>query len=37
VRLVSGDHIETAKVVAFKSGILRADEAGKPYAVMHAD
>jgi P-type Ca2+ transporter type 2B len=34
IRLVSGDHIETAKAVAIKSGILRQEEAGRNYAVM---
>jgi Ca2+-transporting ATPase len=37
VRLVSGDHIETAKAVALKSGILRAEEAGRLYSVMSAE
>lgn len=37
VRLVSGDHLETAKAVAFKAGILRPEEAGRMYAVMHAE
>ena len=37
VRLVSGDHPETAKAVALKAGILRPDEATLPYAVMHAE
>lgn len=36
VRLVSGDHIETAKMVAIKAGILKPEESGKPYAVMDA-
>lgn len=36
VRLVSGDHIETAKMVAIKAGILRPEESGKPNAVMLA-
>jgi len=36
VRLVSGDHIETAKQVAIKAGILKPEESGKPYAVMLA-
>ena len=34
VRLVSGDHVETAKQVAIKAGILRPEEAGRSYAVM---
>jgi len=37
VRLVSGDHLETAKAVALKAGILRPDEANRTYAVMHAE
>lgn len=36
-RLVSGDHIETARVVAIKAGFLTEDEAKMKYAVMHAD
>jgi magnesium-transporting ATPase (P-type) len=34
VRLVSGDHIETAKAVALKAGILKPEEHNVPYAVM---
>ena len=34
IRLISGDHIETAKQVAIKAGILRPEEAGRSYAVM---
>lgn len=34
VRLVSGDHIETAKAVAIKTGILLPEEAGAQYAIM---
>lgn len=37
VRMVSGDHIETAKSVAIKAGILRHDEQKKNYAVMEAE
>lgn len=37
VRLVSGDHLETAKMVALKAGILKPEESGKPYAVMEAE
>lgn len=37
VRLVSGDHIETARAVALKSGVLRPEEAGRNYAIMHAE
>jgi len=36
VRLVSGDHVETAKAVALKAGILRREDAGREYAVMTA-
>ena len=36
VRLVSGDHIETAKAVAIKAGILKPEEANVPYAVMES-
>lgn len=36
VRLVSGDHVETAKAVALKAGVLRPEEAGDEYAVMTA-
>jgi len=34
ITLVSGDHIETAKAVALKAGILKPEEAGRVYAVM---
>lgn len=34
VRLVSGDHIETAKEVAIKAGILKKEEANVEFAVM---
>jgi len=37
VRLVSGDHIETAKAIALKSGILKPEEASKLYSVMTAE
>ena len=37
VRLVSGDHVETAKAVALKSGILKPEEASKLYSVMSAE
>jgi len=36
VRLVSGDHIETAKAVAIKAGILKPEEANIPFAVMES-
>jgi Ca2+ transporting ATPase len=34
IRMVSGDHIETAKAVAIKAGILKPEEAGRSFAVM---
>lgn len=34
IRLISGDHFETAKAVAIKAGILRPEEAGRNYSVM---
>lgn len=37
VRLVSGDHLETAKAVAERAGILTAEEAAAKYAFMHAE
>lgn len=37
VRLVSGDHKETAKSVAQKAGILLPEEAGATYAVMSGE
>ena len=37
VRLISGDHGETATSVARKCGILKSDESGKRFAVMDAD
>jgi P-type Ca2+ transporter type 2B len=37
IRLVSGDHIETAKAVAIKAGILKPEEAGRSYAVMSGE
>lgn len=36
VRLVSGDHVGTAKAVALKAGVLRREDAGREYAVMTA-
>ena len=36
VRMVSGDHLETAKVVAEKAGILTEEESVKPFSVMSA-
>jgi len=37
VRLISGDHRETATAVAKKVGIIKADEQGGTYTVMEAD
>jgi magnesium-transporting ATPase (P-type) len=36
IRLVSGDHFETAKNVAIKAGILKPEETGKQYSCMEA-
>lgn len=36
IRLVSGDHIDTARMVAIKAGILKSSESGSRHAVMHA-
>lgn len=42
IRLVSGDHMETARTVARKAGILTAEdeevnEGDQKFSVMHAD
>jgi len=37
VRMISGDHIETAKKVAYKAGILSDEDLQKPNSVMDAD
>jgi len=37
VRMISGDHIETAKRVAYKAGILTDEDLQKPNSVMDAD
>lgn len=37
VRMISGDHIETATQTAIKAGILSEDEAKQKYAVMDAE
>jgi magnesium-transporting ATPase (P-type) len=37
VRLISGDHIETASAVAEKVGIIKPTEKGGTYTVMLAD
>jgi len=34
IRMVSGDHIDTAKVMALKTGILSPEQADHPNAVM---
>lgn len=37
VRMVTGDHIETAKSVAIKAGLITEVEANNEGVVMHAD
>jgi len=37
VRLISGDHLETAKAVAQNVGIINEEEREGTYTVMHAD
>lgn len=37
VRMISGDHIETAKRVAYKAGILTDDDIVRQNCVMDAD
>lgn len=37
VRLISGDHVETATAVAESVGIIHNDEKGGRFTVMHAD
>ena len=37
VRLVSGDHIETARAMAIRSTILRPEDLSNPQSIMHAD
>ena len=37
VRMISGDHIETAKKVAIMAGILTEDDLLKQHRVMHAE
>ena len=37
IRLISGDHMETATTVAKKVGIIKEEEVGGTYTVMHAD
>lgn len=37
VRLISGDHVETAAAVARSVGIIKPDERGGTYTVMQAD
>jgi magnesium-transporting ATPase (P-type) len=36
VRLISGDHVETATAVARNVGIIKEEEEGGRYTVMHA-
>ena len=37
IRIISGDHLETAKQVAKKAGVLSEEESNSEYAVMHAE
>ena len=37
VRMLSGDHIETATAVAREAGIIRTADARGTYTVMHAE
>jgi len=37
IRLVSGDHLETATATAKKAGIIKEGEDSVEYAIMHAD
>jgi len=37
VRMVSGDHIETAKATAIRAGILKPEEVNRNFAVMEAE
>jgi magnesium-transporting ATPase (P-type) len=37
IRMISGDHIETATATARKAGILQDIDESNNYAVMHAD
>jgi Ca2+-transporting ATPase len=37
VRMISGDHIETAKRVAYKAGIITDDDLKNPNCVMDAE
>lgn len=36
VRMVSGDHIDTARSIAFKSGILRQEDLRANFSIMDA-
>jgi len=36
VRMVSGDHIETAKQIAKQAGILKKEDEGRDYSVLLA-
>ena len=37
VRLISGDHVETASAVAENVGIIKEEEKGGRFTVMHAE
>lgn len=37
IRMISGDHIETAKEIAIKAGILTNDDLDKENAIMDAE
>jgi len=37
VRMLSGDHMETATAVARQAGIINSADRGGTYTVMHAD
>lgn len=37
VRMVSGDHRQTAEAIAMKAGILRKDESRKPHAILSGE
>lgn len=37
IRMISGDHLETARAVAKQANILTEEDETKEYAIMHAD
>lgn len=37
IRMISGDHIETAKKIAYKAGILNDEDLDKENAIMDAE